>query len=133
MNPRAAQHDTELKKIHEADLYAEPNATPEANEEPTDMPVRDIEEPLQPNQSLYREISTFRSAVRLYSIIIANCFCSGLICVTLSCFSQIDDLTRLEKRAFNALSLLLSAALAFGIGFLFDEIGLLGRGTVLQS
>ena len=73
------------------------------------------------------------SAIRLLSIIAANCVCSGAICLCLWGFSTIDNLTRWEKRAFNALSLLLSAALGFGIGFLCDRIGLFARGTLLQS
>jgi len=33
---------------------------------------------------------------------------------------------------FNVLLLLLSVGLGFGIGFLFEQIGLLARGTLLQ-
>jgi len=118
--------------------YNPPPKTPEAtvaNEKPNAIadPVAETKEPLQPTQSSYRAISTGRSGIRLGSIIIVNCFCSGFICLCLWYFSKIDDLTRWEKRAFNTLSLLLSAALASGIGFLCDQIGLLARGTVLQS
>ena len=42
-------------------------------------------------------------------------------------------MTKWEKRAFNALSLLLSAGLGFGIGFLCDRIGLFARGTILRN
>ena len=85
------------------------------------------------NEPSYRAISTVRSAITLFYIIAGNCFCSGLICLCLWRFSVIKDLTQSGKRAFNTLALLLSAALGFGIGFLFDRIGLFARGTILQS
>ena len=80
----------------------------------------------------YKAVSTVRSAIQLGSIIVGNCLCSGCICLCLWGFSRIKDLTQWEKRAFNAMSLLLSAILGFGIGFMFDRIGLLVRGTLLQ-
>ena len=76
---------------------------------------------------------TAPSAIPLSYIIAGNCLCSGVICLCFWGFSKIDDLTRWETRTFNALSLLLSAALGFGIGFLYDRIGLFARGTLLQS
>ena len=76
---------------------------------------------------------TTPSALPLCYIIAGNCICSGAICLCLWGFSTIENLTRWEKRTFNALSLLLSAALGFGIGFLYDRIGLFARGTLLQS
>ncbi|KAF8423525.1 hypothetical protein EV426DRAFT_601855 [Tirmania nivea] len=81
----------------------------------------------------YQSISTVRTAILLCFIIAGNCLCSCFICLCLWGFSKIEDLTRWEKRAFNALSLLLSGALGFGIGFLLNQIGLLARGTLLQS
>ena len=75
---------------------------------------------------------TVPSATPLSYIITGNCLCSGLICLCLWGFSRIDDLTTWEKRSFNTLSLLLSAALGFGIGMLCDRIGLFARGTLLQ-
>ena len=87
----------------------------------------------QLSEPSYRKISTVRSAIILFYIIAGNCLCSGFICLCLWRFSVINDLTQLEKRAFNALSLLLSAALGFGIGLLFDKIGFFARGTILQS
>ena len=48
-------------------------------------------------------------------------------------YSKIDDLTKWQKREFNTLALLLSAALGFGIGFLFNQVGLMARGKVLQG
>lgn len=87
----------------------------------------------EPPASSYRAISFVRSGILLCCIIVANCFCSGCICLCLWGFSKIDALTQWEKRAFNTLSLLLSAALSFGIGYLFDQVGLLARGAVLQS
>ncbi|KAF8423516.1 hypothetical protein EV426DRAFT_700129 [Tirmania nivea] len=81
----------------------------------------------------YRAISTIRFALILSYIIAGNCLCSGSICLCLWGFSTINDLSPWEKRAFNASSLLLSAGLGFGIGFLLDRIGLLARGTLLQS
>jgi len=44
-----------------------------------------------------------------------------------------DNLTQWEKLSFNTMILLLSAILGVGIGFLLDQIGLLARGTILQS
>jgi len=126
-------HDyTPLRKSLEAD--ADPNATPGVKQEPKAV-VHDaeIQEPLQNTQSSYRAISTVRSAIPLGSIIITNCFCSSLLCLCLWGFSRIDNLNKLEKRGFNALSLLLSATLGFGIGLLCDKIGFLARGKVLQS
>jgi len=81
----------------------------------------------------YSPISTLRTADQLCYIIVANCLCSACIVLCLWGFSKIDDLTGREKRAFNALSLLLSAGLSFGVGLLFDRIGLLARGAALQS
>ena len=107
---------------------------PRASEEPKVVEnAAEIEELLQATQSLYRGISTARSAILLGSIITTNCFCSGLLCLCLWSFSRIDNLKKQEKRGFNTLALLLSAALGFGIGFLCDKIGLLARGKVLQS
>ena len=81
----------------------------------------------------YRAISTTRSAILLGAIIAGNCLCSGFIALCLWGFSTINHLSPWQKRAFNALSLLLSGVLGFGIGFLLDRIGLLARGTLLQS
>jgi len=89
-------------------------------------------EPSQLAESSYREISIARSATLLGSIIAGNCLCSGFICLCLWGFSRFKDLSSWEKRAFNTLSLLLTAILGFGIGFLFDQIGLLARGTLLK-
>ena len=80
--------------------------------------------PLQLNEPSYVVISTVHSAVLQGYIIAGNCLWR---------FSLVKDLTRWEKRAFNAVALLLSTALGFGIGFLFDKIGLLARGALLQS
>ena len=129
MNPRTAHCYVYFGKTPEEVI--EPNASPEENEKPkVILHVAGSEEPLQPP---YREISTARSATLLSSIIIANCFCSVIICICLWGFSKIDYLDKWQKRGFNTLSLLLSAALGFGIGFLCDQIGLLARGTILQS
>ncbi|RPB29215.1 hypothetical protein L211DRAFT_864775 [Terfezia boudieri ATCC MYA-4762] len=116
---------------------AYPNATTRVNMKPNAaMELEDQhEKPLEPPliELSYRAISIVRSANHLSYIIAANCLCSACICLCLWGFSKIDDLTVWEKRAFNALSLLLSAVLSFGVGFLFDRIGVLARGTVLQS
>jgi len=129
MNP-AASHP--LEKSPDADYNAVPRAHEKQNAETDQASVEEIEETLHPTKSSYRAISTGRSGILLCSIIIANCFCSIFICLCLWGFSKIDDLTRWEKRSFNTLSLLLSACLSFGIGFLCDHVGLLARGTVLQ-
>lgn len=81
----------------------------------------------------YRAISTPRSAILLCYIIAGNCLLSGLICLCLWRFSKVKDFTQWQKRAFNASSLLLSATLSFGIGYLCDQIGLLARGTLVQG
>ncbi|KAF8423515.1 hypothetical protein EV426DRAFT_115312 [Tirmania nivea] len=81
----------------------------------------------------YSSISIVRSAILLCYIITGNCFCSFFICLCLWGFSKMERLPLWEVRIFNALSLLLSGALGFGIGFLLDRIGLLARGTLLQS
>ena len=86
----------------------------------------------EPPQLSCKEISIVRSATYLGSIIAGNCLCSGFICLCLWGFSTFKDLSSWEKRTFNTLSLLLIAILGFGIGFLFDQIGLLARGTLLQ-
>ena len=126
MNPTVGYHST-MRQI------SDPNAILEANGRPNsvmgnEVPVR----PAKPHES-YRKISALRSASRLCCIIIGNCFCSALICLCLWRFSKIDKLTRWQKRGFNTLALLLSAALGFGIGFLFDQVGLMARGKVLQG
>ncbi|KAF8423518.1 hypothetical protein EV426DRAFT_700130 [Tirmania nivea] len=104
-----------------------PSAIPEAfmdhHGEPSD---------LQLTEPSYRTVSTIRAAIVLCSIIAGNCLCSGFICLCLWGFSKMNDLSQWEKGAFNTLLLLLSVVLAFGIGFLFDQIGLLARGTLLQ-
>jgi len=127
MNPRAGHRYIPLQKTLEATV--EPNATTGANEQrEAVVHMVGIEEPLQPTQSSYRIISTVRSAILLCSIIITNCFCSALICLCLWEFSKIDNLDPWQKRAFNTLSILLSAALSFGIGFLCDQVGFLAKG-----
>ena len=83
--------------------------------------------------SFYQAVSTFRAVIILYSIVVANCFCSALICLCLWGFSRIDNIGQWQKRSFNVLSILLSTTLGFGIGLLFNQIGLLARGTVLGS
>ena len=80
----------------------------------------------------YKAVSTVRFAIQLGSIILGNCLCSGCICLCLRSYSSINNLSQGEKRAFNTISLLLSASLGFSVGFLFDQIGLLARGTFLQ-
>ena len=118
ISPTAGHHSTLLRIQLEADPIAAPGA---------------IEmQRVQPYPS-YRGISAVRSGIWLCCIIIANCFCSALICVCLGGFSKIENLTRWEKRSFNTLSLLLSAALGFGICFLFNQAGLMARGTILQG
>lgn len=44
-----------------------------------------------------------------------------------------ENPTGWEKQDFNVLELLLPAVLGFGISFSFHKIGLLARGTLLQS
>jgi len=86
-----------------------------------------------PTEPPHRTSFTIPSILPLCYIIAGNCICSGAICLCLWGFSKVDDLTKLEKRAFNAVSLLLSAGLGFGIGFLCDRIGLFARGTILRN
>jgi len=132
MNPRTGHHYISLLDKSEADVNSD--FAPGVHEKPNTVPLSaEIEDTLQPTQSPYRVVSTGRSAKLLFSILIANCVCSAFICICLWCFSTIKDLSVWEKRGFNTLSLLLSATLGFGIGFLFDQIGLLARGTLLQS
>ena len=88
---------------------------------------------LPPTEPDKKTSPTIPSTLPLCYIIAGNCICSGAIYLCLWGFSTIEDLTRWEKRTFNALSLLFSAALGFGIGFLCDRIGLFARGTLLQS
>ena len=126
MNPRTSHHYTPLQKAPETD--DDPNATPRENKAPNIIAETGL-----PLQLSYRAVSTIRSAILLSSIIIANCVCSGLLYSCLWHFSEINNLSKSQKRAFNTVSLLLSAALGFGIGFLCNEIGYLVRGTVLQS
>jgi len=104
-----------------------PNATVDI----TEAQHKELVDP-QLTEPSYSAISTRRSVRVLGSIITGNCLCSGCICLCLWGFSMIEDLDQWQKRAFNALSLLLSAALGFGIGTLLDRIGLLARGTILQ-
>ena len=104
------------------------NGEPNAVTDPTKL-----EGSLKPTQARYTAVSTVQTAKLLFSIIIANCFCSGVICVCLWGFALSNNLAPWEKRGFNTLALLLSTTLAFGIGFLFDRILLLARGSILQS
>ena len=130
MNPRAGHRYTPLQEKPES------HATPWPDEKPkTFVHAAEIEEPVhvQPTLPSYRAISTVRSAIPLFSIIIANCVCSACICLCLWGFSRIDHIDRWQKRGFNVLSLLLTAALSFGIAFLCDQIGLLARGIILES
>jgi len=103
----------------------------EANKKPTSLGFSH-EEPPQLAVSSYRTVSIVHSATLLGSIIAGNCLCSGFICLCLWGFSKFEDLSSWEKRGFNTLSLLLIAILGFGIGCLFDQIGVLVRGTLLQ-
>lgn len=116
--------------------YSELLQAPEADPITSDHEWLNAESEKPPEPQLtkpsYRAISPIRTAILLGSIIAGNYVCGGLICLCLWKFSQIGDLTQRQKRAFNTLSLLLSAILGFGIGFLCDRIGLLARGTVLQ-
>ena len=110
-----------------------PNTTSRVNKHPSD--VVDIGVPLQSTEQYapYKKISLVASGTRLCCIILANCSLSALICVCLWSFAKVDNLTRWERRVFNTLVLLLSAALGFGIGFLFNQVGLLARGKVLEG
>jgi len=74
-----------------------------------------------------REISIRQCALRLGYIIAGNCICSGFICLCLWRFSQIDNLSPWQKCVLNALSLLLSGILGFGVGLLLNRISLLAR------
>ena len=114
---------------------AEPYTTGGKSKEPnasTEDQLERFPDPQLPESS-YRVISTVHSAIMLGYIIAGNCLCSGFICLCLWGFSTIKDLAPWQKRGFNAVSLLLSGVLGFGIGFLLDRIGLLARGTILQS
>ena len=124
MNSTTGHHYTRLPKALQSDV------ADNRRNMVAPMPIMEIAE--LPASS-YRAISTVPSRLRLCCIIISNCFRSGCICLCLCGFSNIVDLTQWEKWAFNTLSFLLSAALGFGIGFLFDQVGLLARGTVLQG
>ena len=77
--------------------------------------------------------SSIPSVISLGYIIVANCICSGTICLCLWGFSTIKHLSEWQKRVFNTSSVLLSAALGFGIAYLCDRIGLLARGALLQN
>jgi len=114
---------------------ADPNVTSGANgkSDVVQAAIVDQHEKPQLTEPAYRAISTIRSAILLGYIIAGNCLCSGIICLCIWGFSKITKLSQWEMRAFNTLSLLLSAALGFGIGFLLDRIGLMARGTLLQS
>ena len=85
------------------------------------------------SRGCYNQISTIRKALELCYIVIGNCICSGLIAVCLLCFSRQPNMSQWSKRSFNTLALLLSGAMGFGIGFLFDRIGIMARGKLLQS
>ena len=133
MNPAINSTCTRVPK---GDIPQTPEAGPSYSDTPRARSEKIYTERLldsQLSEPSYRAISTVRSAIILFYIIAGNCLCSGFICLCLWRFSVINDLTQLEKRTFNALALLLSAALGFGIGFLFDKIGLFARGTFLQS
>jgi len=80
MNQGGGHRSTPLQEIPEADA----NVKPVADDRPGAIVSKaGIEEALQPTQQFYRAISTLRSASRLCSTIIANCFCSGAICLPL--------------------------------------------------
>lgn len=82
----------------------------------------------------FKRVPTLVLLRSLLPIIFANSICSAFICVCLWSFSEnVSDMSRWEKRAFNALSMLSSGALGFGIGSLIDRIGLLARGALLQK
>lgn len=85
-----------------------------------------------PPSPSYKAISIPRNGAYLFLIILGNAICSGAICICFWHFSQKSHLVPWEKRVFNTLSLLLSAALTLGIGYLCDSIGLLARGGILQ-
>lgn len=74
----------------------------------------------------------FRSVIPLFLIFLINCVFCVAICLGLFGFARIPELERWQKRLFNTLALLLSAGLGFGIGCLFDQIGLFARGALLQ-
>ena len=107
-----------------------PNASPEVIEgQHGEPPDPQLDEPY----AFYRVVFTKHSAIPLGYIIAGNCVCSGCICLCIWGFSTIKNLDEWQKRPFNAMSLLLSGSLGFGIGYLFDQIGSLARGTLLQS
>ena len=87
----------------------------------------------QPTEVSYRTISTKHAAILVGYIIAGNCLCSGIICLCLWGFSNKESVTNWERGGFTTLLLLLSVALGFGISSLLDRIGLLARGTLLQS
>ena len=129
MNANADHNSTPVGKTLEAD----PKISHWANEKSRDaMEQEEFLQLTKPHES-YSQISIVRSGAWLCLIISANCLISALICICLWGFSKVDNLTRWQKRSFNTSSLLLSAALAFGIGFLFDQVGLLAGWTVFQG
>lgn len=80
----------------------------------------------------FRAVSIQHNAVIFILIIIANSICGACLCITFWGFSRNKDLMQWEKRTFNALTLLLSGTLGFGIGSLCDKVGSLTRGAILQ-
>ncbi|KAF8423514.1 hypothetical protein EV426DRAFT_717345 [Tirmania nivea] len=150
MKPSLDAGNSQLPETPEGDPPQEPKAvslqsgevdlhnTSEASEKPNAVAevIEDCHgKPLDPQMTklFSRASSTTHSAILLCYIIAGNCACSGAICLCLWGFSKIDNFTGWQKRAFNAVALLLSAALGFGIGYLCDSIGLLARGRLLQS
>ena len=133
MNPSANPDPASIKAPQKPEASpdtserGQSSATTGGSEKPNEKPLD-----LHLNGPSYRALSTSRSAILLSSTIAGNCLCSAFICCCLWGFSKVESLEKWQKRTFNSLSLLLSAALAFGIGFLFDRIGLLARGTLLQ-
>jgi len=139
MNSSTHSSDTQHLQKPKGDPQQTPEAEPKATARACKNPNTVIEDQHEkpPDRQLtepsYREIPTRRSAILLCYIIAGNCLLSGIICLCLWRFSKIKDFTQWQKRAFNTTSLLLSASLGFGIGYLFDQIGLLARGTLIQG
>lgn len=76
-----------------------------------------------------------RLAKILYPIIVGNVILMGCLILVLWGFTQIGDLSKNQtpwiKRMFNVVTILLIAAVAIGIGGLFDQIGHMIRWPLL--
>ncbi|KAF8456809.1 hypothetical protein BDZ91DRAFT_800895 [Kalaharituber pfeilii] len=85
------------------------------------------------SSSTYPGLTIQTAISRTWPIILFNLLCEFLFAYTLKHYGAKRVLHSMERRVFNALVILLAAAISTGIGFLIDQVGYMLRGGLLMK